>query len=62
MDGVNTDLQRGQQLLLMGYESTTGQINIEYKKPENSDPLFVNLFANSLGRIEANVTSSAIPQ
>jgi outer membrane receptor protein involved in Fe transport len=41
-----------------GYESTTGQINIEYKKPDNSAPLFLNLFANSAGRVEGNATSA----
>ena len=51
-------ISKGAAAVVNGYESTTGQINIEYKKPENSDPLFLNLFANSLGRFEANLTSS----
>ena len=53
-------ISKGAAAVINGYESTTGQINIEYKKPEKSDPLFVNLFANSIGRFEANVTA-AIP-
>jgi outer membrane receptor for ferrienterochelin and colicins len=53
-------ISKGAAAVINGYESNTGQINIEYKKPENSDPLFVNLFANSQGRFEANVTA-AIP-
>ena len=53
-------ISKGAAAVINGYESTTGQINIEYKKPEKSDPLFVNLFANSIGRFEANVTT-AIP-
>lgn len=53
-------ISKGAAAVINGYESTTGQINIEYKKPEKSDPLFVNLFANSVGRFEGNVTA-AIP-
>ncbi len=51
-------ISKGAAAVINGYESTTGQINIEYKKPEKGDPLFVNLFANSLGRLEANLTSA----
>ncbi len=51
-------ISKGAAAVINGYESTTGQINIEYKKPEKSDPLFLNLFANSIGRIEANITSA----
>jgi outer membrane receptor for ferrienterochelin and colicins len=51
-------VSKGAASVINGYESTTGQINIEYKKPDNSDPLFVNLFANRLGRMEANLTSA----
>ncbi len=53
-------ISKGAAAVINGYESTTGQINIEYKKPEKSDPLFINLFANSIGRFEGNVTA-AIP-
>ncbi len=51
-------ISKGAAAVINGYESTTGQINIEYKKPEKSDPLFINLFANSIGRMEANITSA----
>ncbi|MFC2112234.1 TonB-dependent receptor domain-containing protein [Bacteroidota bacterium] len=51
-------ISKGAAAVINGYESTTGQINIEYKKPEKGDPLFVNLFANSIGRFEANLTSA----
>jgi outer membrane receptor for ferrienterochelin and colicin len=53
-------ISKGAAAVINGYESTTGQINIEYKKPEKSDPLFINLFVNSIGRFESNVTA-AIP-
>ena len=39
-------VSKGAASVINGYESTTGQINIEYKKPDNSDPLFINLFGN----------------
>jgi outer membrane receptor for ferrienterochelin and colicin len=51
-------ISKGAAAVINGYESTTGQINIEYKKPEKEDPLFINLFANSVGRFEANMTSA----
>jgi len=51
-------ISKGAAAVINGYESTTGQINIEYKKPEKGDPLYVNLFANSIGRMEANITSA----
>lgn len=51
-------ISKGAAAVINGYESTTGQINIEYKKPEKGDPLFVNLFANSIGRFEANLISA----
>lgn len=51
-------ISKGAASVINGYESTTGQINIEYKKPEKGAPLFVNLFANSIGRAESNVTSA----
>lgn len=53
-------ISKGAAAVINGYESTTGQINIEYKKPEKSDPLFVNLFANSIGRFEGNIIG-AVP-
>jgi outer membrane receptor for ferrienterochelin and colicins len=36
-----------------GYESIAGQINIEEKKPDKADPVFVNAYTNTLGRQEA---------
>ncbi len=51
-------ISKGTASVMNGYESTTGQINIEYKKPENSESLYLNLFANSVGRMEGNFTSA----
>lgn len=47
-------IAKGSSSVVQGYESVTGQINVEYKKPETSEKLFVNAFANSNLRFEAN--------
>ncbi len=51
-------VSKGTSSVKNGYESITGQINIEYKKPENKEKLFVNLYANQAGRLEGNINSS----
>jgi len=51
-------VSKGTSSVINGFESTTGQINVEFKKPASSEKLFVNLFANSKGRLEANVNSA----
>jgi len=51
-------ISKGAASVRNGYESVTGQINTEFKKPEKSEKLFVNLFGNSEQRMEANVTSA----
>jgi outer membrane receptor for ferrienterochelin and colicins len=56
IEGIQMNMGTGS--VVNGYESMTGQINVELKKPEKMDPLFINLFANIEGRLEANVTSS----
>ena len=52
-------VSKGTASVTNGYESITGQINIEYKKPENSEKLFLNFFGNSNGRLEANMNTRA---
>ncbi len=37
-----------------GYESLSGQINVEYYKPENAPRLLINAFGNTGGRNELN--------
>jgi len=45
-----------------GYESMTGQINVELKKPDwntrTREKLFVNVYGNSMGRLEANINTT----
>ena len=47
-------VSKGSASVKNGYESITGQINVEYKKPQ-ADPSFaVNLYGDSKSRMEAN--------
>lgn len=48
---------KGSGSVLNGFESTTGQINIEYKKPLDIEQPknYINVFADELGGLEANV-------
>lgn len=47
-------VSKGTSSVLNGYESITGQINVEYKKPDIEEKLFVNLYADNEGRYEFN--------
>ncbi|MBN2890830.1 MAG: TonB-dependent receptor [Bacteroidales bacterium] len=51
-------ISKGTATVINGYESTTGQINIELKKPNNSEKFYLNLFGNSMGRMELNSNAS----
>ncbi|UTW64240.1 TonB-dependent receptor [bacterium SCSIO 12741] len=49
-------ISKGTGSVLNGYEPMTGQINIELIKPDELDErVFVNLYGNNMGRMEANV-------
>lgn len=50
-------VSKGASSVMNGYESTTGLINVEYKKPANSEKLFLNGYINQHGRLEANFNS-----
>lgn len=47
-------VSKGTASVSNGYESITGQINIEYKKPWSEEKSYYNLYANSLGMAELN--------
>ena len=49
---------KGTSSVVQGYESITGQINVEYKKPENSEKFYMNLYGNSNLRFEANANAA----
>ena len=47
---------KGTGSVVNGYESISGQINLEFLKPEaQKERLFFNVYANHKGRVEANV-------
>lgn len=48
------DVGKGAGTVANGFESMTGQINVELKKPELSEKLYLNAYANSFGRLELN--------
>ncbi len=52
------DVGKGAGSVVNGYESITGQINVELQKPESSDKLFVNGYLNQMGRGELNVQAA----
>ena len=47
-------VSKGASSVKNGYESITGQIDIEYLKPDDDEGVTVNVYGNSLGRLEAN--------
>lgn len=47
-------VSKGTSSVLNGYESISGQINVEFKKPRESEKFFLNLYQNHMGRSEAN--------
>lgn len=50
-------VSKGVGSVINGYESITGQINIEYQKPQNAPKLYLNAYANSMGMAEGNLIS-----
>ena len=54
----NIQVTKGTGSVFNGFESIAGQINIEEKKPFNSEKLLVNIYANDMQRLEGNVNFS----
>lgn len=48
-------ISKGTGSVANGYESITGQINIELLKPDESPKFFLNLYANHMGRTEGSI-------
>ena len=53
-------VSKGTSSVKNGYEAITGQINVEYKKPQTADIVSANLYGNSMGRIETNSDASVL--
>jgi len=51
-------VSKGTASVVNGYESITGQINVEYKKPENTEILGINGFYSSEMKAEGNLTAA----
>lgn len=51
-------LSKGTSSVVNGFEAITGQINIDYKKPEtNMEKFFMNFYANSMGKGELSMNT-----
>lgn len=48
-------VSKGTSSVINGYEATTGQINVEYLKPQTQDPISINAMLNSELHAELNV-------
>ena len=51
-------VSKGASSVRNGYESITGQIDIEYLKPDNDEGVTVNLYGGTLGRLETNADAN----
>ncbi|WP_031530643.1 TonB-dependent receptor [Dyadobacter crusticola] len=49
------DIGKGAGSVVNGYESMTGQINIELQKPDSPEKLYLNTYINNFGRAELNL-------
>ena len=54
------DVGKGAGTVINGFESMTGQINVEFKKPENSERWYLNAYGNSFGRVELNANHASV--
>ncbi|MDP3462021.1 MAG: TonB-dependent receptor, partial [Bacteroidales bacterium] len=52
-------VSKGSSSVLNGFESISGQINVEMKKPAESEKFFLNLYQNQMGRSEININTKA---
>lgn len=50
-------VSKGAASVIDGFESVTGQINIEEKKPQHGERLLFNAYGNQDGRVEANLNA-----
>jgi len=49
------DVGKGAGSVVNGYESMTGQINVELQKPDTREKLYFNTYVNNFGRAEMNL-------
>ena len=53
-------ITKGAGSVVNGFESISGQINVELKKPYSDTPFFVNVYSNNMGRNEVNIHGNKI--
>ena len=53
-------ITKGSGSVVNGFESISGQINVELKKPYSDTPFFVNVYSNNMGRNEVNIHGNKI--
>ena len=51
-------VSKGSSSVRNGYESITGQIDVEYLKPDNDEGVTINLFGNTESRLEVNADAN----
>ncbi len=51
-------LSKGTGSVANGFESIAGQINVEMKKPVNSEKLYANVYVNGFGKTDVNMNVS----
>ena len=51
-------VSKGSSSVRNGYESITGQIDVEYLKPEDEQGATANLYGNTMGKMEANADAN----
>ncbi len=51
-------VSKGASSVKNGYESVTGQINVEFLKPQTDQSLNLNMYADHLGKVEANASGN----
>jgi hypothetical protein len=56
LEGIQ--LSKGASSVVNGYEAITGQIDLEYKKPEKREDLFINVVADTSKCVDVTLTSS----
>ena len=58
MSGIQ--VSKGSASVKNGYESITGQIDVEYLKPEEKEGVRANVYGNTMARFEANADGSVM--
>jgi outer membrane receptor for ferrienterochelin and colicins len=54
----NIYISKGANSVLQGYESISGQINVETKKPNTAEKLFANIYINSFAEKHLNLSTN----